>query len=1538
PPRLTDIDASNNNHNNHTITTPPSRPVGHTRSHSFSAVDDCTAASQPTEPGTFRVVIERPPFGAARPKTADTGGAPLLEVPIPHYRLGTPRFSTHGTAILRSSVYTRASGTDDFRSTLLGPGRANLSFLSSRPRSDVYSPAPSNYRMTMEPSHSASLPASARASKLPIGPQLYDALTVNPDDSAVVRFSSSGEILAATPSRLVAHITSPSFLDYELLSDFFLTFRSFLSCRDLVAYLISRLQWAVNRQDDFGRIVRVRTFVALRHWILNYFVDDFAPAYSLRAYFCHMVNGLYAQLKARADGGGGDIKIVGELKKCWRRTCALYWESEVAIGRDSADDDLLPGGDPDSDTPVDYRISNTPASPTPTQQPDRSTTIETIGSNPSDPWARKTRHTPQNSMSSPYIPSQDFERPPPPLSPTSELSAPVLSCSIPIRGMHRVQHSNDIPLYPHPVPNQVQPRFAASPHQSSSSKRSNRPRHGHKRSGSFSDALRDNRAPLSLPKSSETDAAISAMSNMPGSLIRGGVFHPGSPFIDVKSSGVRHIRSQLDSELAEPAGDDMQARQGNAPGPGVKKIIGSVRRALSSKQPSMSSPQITQHAQMPSPARPINPTSLPADGHNRRHTKSKHEVRIDILASRVAESFKEALEQVQKEQQLQSHSTPKADLGGFVFGFEGKGSPTPEGSPPTKPAPVRMYSNITSGSKSIVIMDDTGPLPWMSGGLPSPPTDDEGFVPLGAPLSIDARLSDAPPPVRLSVEPLKIPDFKFPAQTVVENPEPRPSLQRRRSLEGPERMHSFRRRGSRKASTARSGSLRKHASYASGLSRQDTTGSIATFQTMSSDNDPFYLDRNPTGAGPVRQLRRRPGGDLRAVDNVHDLEHTQRPRSTGSVSVRTHSVANSVILRADCFVDPTVDEENRAAQRDAETVKKPISLVATHSSQPNLRPSFEAEVAKLAALPDDIDDDGGIESALMKLEGRYEKKSPDPSPRTTMVPGGDIPVRLPDSSENLPSLSSDSFVGSDTTRLGTADGQLRTVQDMYTVDNTFFQPVQGVHSGVGSDDSYSSMPLLDRGTSDVATSAPPTVVSMGSLAPPVPLKPGSPPTWFGQPPGQMLASPDSSLEYVVETESMKRIPKNGTMPPSSIPRESFLLDDDEDLSDMSDGDSAVVAPSDDTSHGVRSFFDDEPAMIDDEQGDFPMHPLRHPPTPPLTATRPTHATPHINTTIFDRGLPTPGLTPTSRLNNQPFGSPTQPPHFSPGLPIELQDLKPSTPTPSHFPFILSYDSELIAQQLTIIEKDALDEIDWKDLIDLRWSHSSPQITNWFTYLRSSSSVRGVDLVIARFNLVVKWTVSEILLTENLDERVRTVVKFIRVASHCRRLRNYASMYQITVALVSADVAGLRETWKRVPEREKGVLRVLEGLVQPVRNFAGLRGEMEGVVGGRGEEEGGCVPFIGIYTRDLIYNSQKPAIVSSSSSSSPSNPAEPAGPTTTVKSATKEPLVNFERHHSAAMIVKSLLRLLEQSQRYRFKPHPELLSRCLWIAALGDDEV
>ena len=1510
-----------------------SRPSAHARSHSFSTIDDRTTTSGTVEPGTFKVVIERPPFGG-RPKTADTSSLPLLQVPIPHYRLGTPRFSTRGTVDLRSSTYTRTSATEEFRNSLLTPQRVGShSFLSSRPQSDAFSPVPAKYRATMDrPPLPASAPSSSRVSHSPIGPRLYDALTMNPNDRAVVRFSPSGEILAATPSRLIAHITSPSFLDYELLSDFFLTFRAFLSTRDLVAYLIARLTWAVDRQDDFGRIVRVRTFVALRHWILNYFVDDFVPSYPLRTYFCNLVNGLYRDLKARADGGAGDVKIVGELKKCWRRTCVMYWETEDGLNKDFADEELLPGG------PVELLVAHEePETPVIPRQVDRDTK-ETMGSNPSDQfasrhmeWAQRARHTPQNSLSLPYVPSNEAETVQAPLSPSSDGSMHILSCSLPRRGFMKSEPAMNLPLYPHPVPHSAAPaRLATSPQQPASNKKNAHPTHTHKRSGSFSDALRDSRAPLSIPKNASVDITISAVTSMPGSLVRGGLFQPSSPYIELKGTSLRHMRSRSETDGDDMYTEDLQLRPGHANSPGMKKIFGSVRRALSIKQSPHASPQLGAHVQqrMAPSIRSSNPgtiTTISGGVRKQRTIRTRPEIRVDALASKVGESFKEAVEEQLRDRNLSYESGAEPpELCGFEFEFENRKTPsTVDDAKASKNSDPRVYSNITTGSKSILIIDDTGPppLPVISGALP-PTASEETNASSTPPKSLQRNPSIAQRLTENDIVVVRHSDLykdPTPRVSVEERRLSRPltqqswPAQRRSMSEGREQMRFSYRQGSMRKSMARS-SLRRHASHNSTLSRRQGPESVATFLTMSSNNDPFFLERQASQGpgGPGRMLRRKPGGDLRAAGNIQDLEMTPRPHSTGSISNRTHSIANSVVLRTDYYAAP---EHNASQPTEAvdETVvvKKPISLVDTHSSQPNLRPSFEAEVAKLAALPDDTDDEGGVEAALMKLEGRYEKRSPqDSSGRASVQPEVYRPSGAPVPPENL---SIPPYNPKQSDEHGGADESLHRPlatpgaegQDMYHLSGENFShrvpPI--VSTTAGSEDSYSSVPLLDRGLSDViAVDHMQTLDTMRSLAKPFPVHLPENATEQTMAPITNPMSTNSSLEYVVETDSMRRISNGGTLPSTSIVRQSFLLDEDEDLSDIAS--MTTGARSDDNSHGVRSFFEDEPAVINHSSTNLPTHPMRHPPTPPSTADRLKEA---ALAPSWDRGLPTPGLTPTVSRQDQ-SGQ-----HIH-DQNIKMQESYTKQPTSAaHLPFILAYDAELLAQQFTVIEKDALDEIDWKELIELRWKQSSPQIRDWVHYLRTQEA-RGVDVVIARFNLVVKWAVSECVLTENIEERARCIVKYIHIASHARKLRNYATMYQIAIALISNDVARLHKTWALVPTAEKQTMKELEALVQPLRNFHNLRLEMETAT-----VEDGCIPFIGIYTRDLIYNAQKPAFID----------APPVD---------GERLVNFERHHTAATIVKNLLRLLEASSKYNFKVDPDLISKCLWLAALSDDEI
>ena len=108
------------------------------------------------------------------------------------------------------------------------------------------------------------------------------------------------------------------------------------------------------------------------------------------------------------------------------------------------------------------------------------------------------------------------------------------------------------------------------------------------------------------------------------------------------------------------------------------------------------------------------------------------------------------------------------------------------------------------------------------------------------------------------------------------------------------------------------------------------------------------------------------------------------------------------------------------------------------------------------------------------------------------------------------------------------------------------------------------------------------------------------------------------------------------------------------------------------------------------------------------------------------------------------------------------------------------------------------------------------------------------------------------------------------------------------------------------------MRDLETLVSPTKNFYNLRAEMEG---GATDANTGCIPFVGIYTHDLLFNAQRPSEIASS-------------PTTA-------PLVNFERCRIAASIIKTLLRLLEASAYYQFQPIEGITERCLWMSEEGN---
>jgi hypothetical protein len=136
------------------------------------------------------------------------------------------------------------------------------------------------------------------------------ALEPRADDSQASRRSSSEFVhlrvttdgperervlVAATIERWLAQLTSA--LDYDELLVFFLTYRSYITAIDLCHLLICRFHWALGRSAGGGdemvrRVVRVRTFVAIRYWLLTFFAVDFVPNRELRLLLASWLNTL----------------------------------------------------------------------------------------------------------------------------------------------------------------------------------------------------------------------------------------------------------------------------------------------------------------------------------------------------------------------------------------------------------------------------------------------------------------------------------------------------------------------------------------------------------------------------------------------------------------------------------------------------------------------------------------------------------------------------------------------------------------------------------------------------------------------------------------------------------------------------------------------------------------------------------------------------------------------------------------------------------------------------------------------------------------------------------------------------------------------------------------------------------------------------------------------------------------------------------------------------------------------------------------------
>ncbi|KAL4908027.1 hypothetical protein BDW74DRAFT_148453 [Aspergillus multicolor] len=1414
------------------------------RSYSFSTISEQRSVSQAGSNTEFRVTIDRPDD---RPYSADGPIHKHLEVPIADYHLGMTRLTPTSNVLHSSTHSVEAWNSSTARNTYLHD-RVHHSFAPSifsgvsamdLSRSAAVSPDPIVY----DPGES-------------IKPSIFETLVMVMDDESVVRYvPGTRNISAATPARIVAQISSESFMDYELVSDFFLTFRSYLSAGSLLSLLLARLQWAINRLEEDGRIIRIRTFAALRHWILNYFVDDFVPDFRLRAHFCETVNRLYDSVKARQGGGMSDLKILIDLKRCWHGKCSAYWDiPDHQLPYNSPDRPIDPGGD----EPAAGDLQNI--------APTHSTQMPGLAETARNPPLLVYHDRNDSTVTAKSMPT----------SAGSDWSAPAMSCSLPPKSpkRHSMPFSTNAP---HPVPVIPKPavfsQAPASPMSPVSARRVPCYGHTHKRSGSFSDSFRDDRAPISLQRLDNRGFFSTQEPFYLGNLIRGELYPPVESYMTMPAPPSPPLPSLAPGMRLDRRSTDGSSKPVTSSS-GVKTIIGSIRRALNGKTPVPGvSPRPVTGLSLrgKTSALPTN-VAFGSDTYREKRTAPpvKRPTRIDILCDEALRQYRQASgEKVDSSEvnEMPEHNfeqTAVEEPGSFLL-----------------PPDHRTQSRITGGSESIVIVDDTGP-PVMSGGI--------GTVPLGLdqpPMFLTGENSPTTPKAHtflassrastLGADEYSLPIYydetslRQSRRTFVLHGESRgPASQRSFSNE---RGSSFWKK------TSPSVRLRKYASFQSGFSKHRPALGSETDSTAGSS----ILDLAEKPAGPT--LRRRPGGNLRRMQTGADVRSLRDSASAWSDVTYRSSLADSTAH--------TLEESASRPQTSLVPPKPRFSLLKTHSSQ-LIRRSFESAIARFAQIPDE--DDGGVESALLKLEGKWTGGSSGGSANATAGPSQQEPVNnLGRAREGM--APRDYYPRSSTpARNHQKFGDSLTYSEVQA--RILTRPYS--ESVVDSEDSYSSIPLLERGLSDESMKKPMDVGPHAALR-----------TIVSNEEYSDFGSSHPSIDVVKKTESIKRIPRGMTLPvPHHKSRVSRLSGLSSELSvDVIDPKEAADAH---LSFDTRSL--DEPGAT------IPPHPLANPPSPPMTIQN--HRSLHSY-----RAPLNPDLAKVQPLTPDP--SPIHKAGKRANIPsLDMQQVSgdvlcrseadhqhpalAKAPGAQHVPFVLSCESHILAEQFTLVEMAALGEVDWRDLVDMKWNSGPPFTTSWVQFLMDEER-RGIDLVVGRFNLMVKWVLSEIVLTLDIQERALTIAKFIHTAAHARRVCNYATMLQIAIALTSTDCSRLQTTWALVSVEDRRMLKDMEMLIQPVRNFHDLRVEMESA-----NVQEGCIPFVGLYIHDLTYNAQKPAQVAATRQG--------------------EPLINFERYRTTAKIVKSLLRLIDASTKYNVEPVPGIVERVLWIASLSEEEI
>ncbi|PAV79963.1 hypothetical protein WR25_15592 isoform C [Diploscapter pachys] len=163
--------------------------------------------------------------------------------------------------------------------------------------------------------------------------------------------------------------------------------------------------------------------------------------------------------------------------------------------------------------------------------------------------------------------------------------------------------------------------------------------------------------------------------------------------------------------------------------------------------------------------------------------------------------------------------------------------------------------------------------------------------------------------------------------------------------------------------------------------------------------------------------------------------------------------------------------------------------------------------------------------------------------------------------------------------------------------------------------------------------------------------------------------------------------------------------------------------------------------------------------------------------------------------------------------------------------LLLLNAQVVAAQLTLQSFAIFSAIEPTEYIDSLFQYGLPKLEEFEK----------------QFNREMWWVATEICLERSVQRRAKLIKKFIKIARHCRDLRNFNSMFAIISGLEKPAIRRLHSSWERVSGKYMRMLEDIQQLIDPSRNMSKYRQHLAEV-----SQEPPVVPIYPVIRKDLTF--------------------------------------------------------------------------------------